>query len=66
MSQLLIEMCRRELPDAGLAGFDFTTIRQTYDTGPFTIAGRPDGKTAALWSLDPGGNLAMTAKAVFA
>lgn len=66
ISQLLIEMCRRELPDATLASFEFTTVRPTCDTGPFTIAGKPNGKAATLWSLDPGGQLAMTAKAVFA
>lgn len=65
ISQLLIELCRRELPDAVLASFEFTTVRQTYDTGPFTIAGRPEGKQALLWSLDPDGNLAMTSRAAF-
>jgi hypothetical protein len=42
-------------------------VRQTYDTGNFTIAGAPsaDGKEAALWSLDPNGNVSMTATAKF-
>jgi len=67
LSQLLIEMCRREVPDSDLRGFDFTTVRQTYDTGPFTIAGTPGSdKEAALWALNPDGNVSVTASAVFA
>ena len=67
LSLLLTEMCRREMPQSRLVSFDFKTIRQTYDTGPFTIAGAPatDEKTAALWVLDPGGHVSMTAHAAF-
>lgn len=67
LSQLLIEMCRKELPNSPLVSFDFKTIRQTYDTGPFTIAGNPssNGKEATLWVLDPEGNVSMTANAAF-
>jgi 3-methylfumaryl-CoA hydratase len=66
--QLMIEMCRREVPNKALAYFGFQTSRQTYDTGNFTIAGNPsaDGREATLWSLDAGGNVAMTATAKFA
>jgi 3-methylfumaryl-CoA hydratase len=68
ISQLLIEMCRRELPARRLTSFDFKTVRQIYDTGKFTIAGTPaaDGREATLWALDTNGNLAMTATAKFA
>ncbi len=65
--QLLIEMCCSEVPNRQLSYFGFQTARQTYDTGNFTIAGTPsaDGREAALWSLDPNGNVAMTATAKF-
>ncbi len=65
--QLLIEMCRSEVPIHPLSYFGFKTARQTYDTGNFTIAGTPstDGREATLWSLDPNGNVAMTATAKF-
>jgi 3-methylfumaryl-CoA hydratase len=68
ISQLAIEMCRRELPARQLTAFDFKTVRQIYDTGKFTIAGAPaaDGREATLWALDANGNLAMTATAKFA
>ena len=68
VSQLLIEMCRGELPARRISSFSYQASRQIYDTGPFTIAGAPaaDGREAALWALDPDGNLAMTATAKFA
>jgi 3-methylfumaryl-CoA hydratase len=68
VSQLMIEMCRKELPAQRLASFDFKGFRQIYDTGSFTIAGNPsaDGREAQLWALDGDGRLAMTATAKFA
>jgi 3-methylfumaryl-CoA hydratase len=66
--QLMIEMCRSEVPSRPLSYFGFQTARQTYDTGNFTIAGTPsaDGREATLWSLDSNGNVTMTATANFA
>jgi 3-methylfumaryl-CoA hydratase len=69
ISQLLMEMCRRELPAKRMAQFDFQNLRSVYDSGgKFNIHGtpNPDGKMAALWALDGQGNLAMTATATFA
>jgi 3-methylfumaryl-CoA hydratase len=68
ISQLMMEMCRRELPARQLASFDFKSYRQIYDTGKFTIAGNPtaDGREAVLWALDVDGRLAMTATVKFA
>jgi 3-methylfumaryl-CoA hydratase len=65
--QLMIEMCRSEA-NRPLTSFGFQTVRQTYDTGNFTIAGAPsaDGKGATLWAIDPNGNVSMTAAAKFA
>jgi len=67
-SQLMIEMCRKELPNRQLASFGFQSVRQIYDTGKFTIAGTPasDGREATLWALDPDGKLAVIATAKFA
>ncbi len=66
--QLMIEMCRTEVPSRPLSYFGFQTARQTYDSGNFTIAGTPstDGREATLWSLDSNGNVTMTATAKFA
>ena len=68
VSQLLMEMCRGELPTRKMTYFGYQTVRQIYDTGPFTIAGAPaaDGREAALWAVDAEGKLAMTATAEFA
>jgi 3-methylfumaryl-CoA hydratase len=65
VSQLMIEMCRREMPGRQLAQFDFKSWRQIYDTGKFTIAGNPaqDGRGAELWALDSEGRVAMTGRA---
>mgnify|MGYP001611567725 FL=1 len=67
VSQLLIEMCRSELPARKMTYFGYQAVRQLYDTGPFTIAGAPGvGGEAALWAVAADGTLAMTATAKFA
>ena len=69
ISQLLIEMCRRELPSRRMTNFDFQNLRSVYDSGgKFSIAGAPsaEGREAKLWAVDGAGNLAMTATAKFA
>ena len=67
ISQLLMEMCRKQLTARQLRSFDFKSVRQVYDTGKFTIAGNPstDSDAAELWALDSDGRVAMTATAKF-
>ena len=43
--------------------FSFRAVSPLFDTGPFTVCGKPEDKTVALWAKDAGGNLAMTAEA---
>ncbi len=68
VSQLLIQMCRSELPAHKITYFGYQAVRQIYDTGPFTIAGAPaaGGHEAALWAVDADGKVAMTATAKLA
>src|SRR5258705_682043 len=69
ISQLLMEMCRRELPNRRMTNFDFQNLRSVYDSGgKFIIAGTPsaDGREATLWALDGEGKLAMIVTAKFA
>jgi 3-methylfumaryl-CoA hydratase len=68
ISQLMIEMCRKELPARQLKSFDFKSFRQIYDTGKFTVAGNaaPDAREATLWALDADARVAMTGTAKFA
>lgn len=68
IAQLLIEMCRREVPSKQLTNFDFQNLRSVYDSGgKFMIAGAPsdDSNSATLWALDGEGKLAMLAGAKF-
>lgn len=69
ISQLLMEMCRHELPAKRMTNFDFQNLRSVYDVdGKVTLCGKPsnDGREAALWALDGKGNLAMLVAAKFA
>ena len=69
ISQLLMEMCRRELPAKHMTNFDFQNLRSVYDSdGKVTLQGKPsnDGREATLWALDGKGNLAMLVTAKFA
>ena len=67
ISQLLMEMCRGQLPTRKLTYFGYQTVRPMYDTGSFTIAGAPvaEGREAALWAVAADQKLAMTAIARF-
>ena len=69
ISQLLMEMCRREMPNRRMTNFDFQNLRSVYDTsGKVTLAGSPsaDGREAKLWALDGEGKLSMLVTAKFA
>jgi 3-methylfumaryl-CoA hydratase len=68
IATLLLDLCRRERPDATLSSFAFKAVRPTFDDRPFTVAGAPgaDGTSATLWALDADGALTMTATAGFA
>ena len=68
ISQLMLEMCRKELPGRQVKSFEFKSFRQIYDTGKFTVAGYPgaDGREATLWTLDAEGKLAMIGNAKLA
>ena len=63
---LLLDLIRRERPDAQLSEFAFRTFRPVFDTGPFKIAGKFAERGLLLWAEDNGGALAMRAEAQFA
>lgn len=67
IATLLLDLVRREVPEAAIAQFDFTAASPLFDIHPFTVCGRrePDG-SVALWARNPLGHLAMTARAVLA
>ena len=67
IATLLMDLGRRENPDARLSRFDYRAKSPIFDLGPFTVAGNPqDGARASLWALDHEGRVAMTAEAEFA
>ena len=67
IATLLVDLARRERPDARLASFSFKAVRPTFDLHPFRVSGQPtaDGKEARLWAQDHEGWLTMQAEATF-
>ncbi len=64
IATLLVDLLRRELPDARLRAFSFKAASPLFDIHPFTVCGRreADGHVA-LWARDHQGHLAMQARA---
>lgn len=68
IATLLVDLLRRQHPDATLSRFEFRAVRPTFDIAPFKVHGRPeaDGKTFSLWGEDADGWLTMQATATLA
>lgn len=66
IATLLMDLLRRQLPEAEVASFRFKAVRPTFDLNAFHVNGRPeaDGKTIRLWASDHEGWLTMDATAV--
>ena len=66
IATLLMDLLRRQLPDAQVASFRFKAVRPTFDLNAFHVSGEPqaDGKTIRLWASDHEGWLTMDATAV--
>jgi len=65
IATLLLDLLRREAPDARVAGFGFKAVRPTFDGHPFDVNGAPsaDGRRVHLWATDHEGWLTMDATA---
>jgi len=65
IATLLLDLLRRERPDADVASFRFKAVRPTFDLHPFSVNGHPeaDGRTVHLWAADHEGWLTMDATA---
>jgi 3-methylfumaryl-CoA hydratase len=65
IATLLVDLLRRNLPEANIASFSFRALRTVFDIGPFWVCGKSgsDGKTVRLWARDAEGSLAMDASA---
>jgi 3-methylfumaryl-CoA hydratase len=68
IATLLMDLLRRQLPDAKVLRFEFKAVRPTFDTHAFSVHGQPsaDGKTVHLWGRDHEGWLTMDATATLA
>ncbi len=63
---LLLDLFRREMPDARPRRFKVRAVSPLYDTADFTVEGAPNGAGAArLWALNPDGGLAQSAEIEF-
>ncbi len=65
IATLMLDVLRRQLPEAMVERFRFKAQRPTFDTSPFTVEGGPgdDARHFRLWSTDNHGQLAMEAEA---
>ena len=65
---LLLDLLRRNLPDATVARFAFRAVKPLFDIASFSVCGRveQDEKSIRLWASDMAGDLAMDATATLA
>jgi 3-methylfumaryl-CoA hydratase len=64
IATLLLDLLRRERPDATVLRFDFKAVSPLFDRHPFEVCGRPEGERSfALWARNHEGGLAMQATA---
>jgi 3-methylfumaryl-CoA hydratase len=68
IATLLMDLLRRQMPEARVARFEFKAVRPTFDIHPFSVQGQPsaDGKSVRLWGADHDGWLTMDATATLA
>ncbi|TFV92668.1 acyl-CoA dehydrogenase, partial [Oxalobacteraceae bacterium OM1] len=68
IATLLLDLLRRNLPEARVQRFSFRAVKPLFDIAPFAVCGQPsaDGKSVQLWARDADGSLAMDAVAELA
>lgn len=68
IATLLLDLLRRNVPDATVARFTFRAVSPLFDVSPFFVCGRrdDDDTTIRLWAKDADGHLAMDASATLA
>lgn len=65
IATLLMDLLRREMPDAVVSEFAFRAVSPLFDVADFDVCGKPsaDGKSVELWAQNTEGGLAMSATA---
>jgi 3-methylfumaryl-CoA hydratase len=67
IATLLMDLLRRERPEAQVTHFAFKAVQPIFDTAPFEVYGRmEDARHVKLWARTPDGHLAMDASATLA
>ena len=68
LATLLVDLVRRECPDATIKTFTFRALSPLFDTSDFTVCGTPSpcGKSIQLWARGNDGTLAMDATVTLA
>ena len=68
IATLLLDLLRKNLPDARVQRLEFRAVRPVFDIAPFQLHGKLalDGKTVLLWTEDHEGWLTMRATATLA
>ena len=65
IATLLMHLSQRVMGGARPASFDFRAASPLFDTAPFTLHARQDGRKVTLAAATPEGRLAMQATARF-
>jgi len=63
IATLLLDLVRRQLPEADVAAFRFKAVRPTFDLHPFKVNATGQGSELRLWAQDHEGWLTMDAVA---
>jgi 3-methylfumaryl-CoA hydratase len=65
LATLMLDLLRRERPEATVTRYQFKAMRPVFDIHPFWVCGEPqaDGKTVKLWVRDHEGAQNMVATA---
>jgi 3-methylfumaryl-CoA hydratase len=67
IATLLVDLLRRQRPEARLAALTFRAVSALFDTAPFSVHGRAVDETSVrLWAANAAGGLAMDATATLA
>ncbi|CAD5367166.1 Mesaconyl-C(4)-CoA hydratase [Rubrivivax sp. A210] len=67
IATLLLDLLRRQLPQARVTHFEFRAVKPVFDIAPFEVCGRLDGeREVRLWARTPEGHLAMEASLALA
>lgn len=63
LATLLLDLLRRQFPDANVTAFSFRALATIFDTQDFSVHGAPQGDGFRLWARRADGALAMEATA---